>query len=135
MNQEYSTRLLDLLIENGRRILGAGFGLNYAEGSLFDVINFLRQEGDLKDHFLQRAKAAFALREPNGLEPGSVPTELIELVAHELRWPEFRELSQERVNKFFGGDLRLARGDLAAHVLDAYSDDWKDRIFYKRYAK
>lgn len=133
MEIQFSAKLLNLLIENGLRILAAGFGVNWAEGSFFDVVRLLREEEDLKPYFLDRARATMLLPAPGQLEPGTVPPELIELVAHELRWPELLEIARLRIERVFGGDVSLAIGDIAGHLPKAYDDAWEDREFYRRY--
>ena len=133
MDTNFAIRLLDVLIENALRILAAGFGVNWAESSFFDVARLLRQEDVLKQHFLERVRATFAMRVPEQLEPGAVPVELIELVAHELRWPELLEIAQERIDNVFGGDATLAVGDIAHRLPEAYDDRWQDREFYQHY--
>src|SRR6478752_2465137 len=133
MDAHFARKLLDVLIENSRRILAAGFGVNWAESSFFDTVRLLRQEDSTKSHFLERVRSTFAMPAPGGLDPGVVPTELIELVAHELRWPELRELAVERINTHFHGDATLAVGDIARRLPDAYEDRWQDREFYERY--
>jgi hypothetical protein len=72
-------------------------------------------------------------RAPGRLDAGTVPIELIELVAHETRWPELQELAQQRIDKFFGGDATLAVGDVAHRLSEAYDDNWQDRDFYQHY--
>jgi hypothetical protein len=133
MDASFSRKLLDLLIENALRILAAGFGVNWAESSFFDIIRLIRQEEILKEHFLERVRATFAMPAPGCLDLGTVPTELIELVAHEFRWPELQQIAQHRINTVFGGDAMLAIGDVAHRLPDAYQDDWQDREFYEHY--
>lgn len=133
METSVATKLLDVLIENALRIMTSGFGVNWAESSFFDVVRLLRQEDDLKDYFLKRVGATLALRAPGQLDPGTVPIELIELVAHELRWPELLDLAQQRIVKFFDGDPTLAIGDLADRLPKAYEGNWEDREFYEHY--
>lgn len=133
MDISFATKLLDVLVENALRILAAGFGVNWAESSFFDVVRLLKQQEDLKGHFLERVRATFAMRAPGRLDPGTVPIELIEVVAHELRWPELQKLAHERIEKFFSGDTMLAVGDIAHRLPEAYEDDWQDREFYVRY--
>lgn len=133
MDTRFAIRLLDVLIENATRIMAAGFGVNWAESSFFDVVRLLREEENLKSYFLERVQAAFAMRAPGRLDPGTVPIELVELVTHELRWPELLELARERIDNFFGGDEALAVGDITHRLSEAYKDDWQDREFYRHY--
>jgi hypothetical protein len=133
MDASFASRLLDILIENALRIMAAGFGVNWAESSFFDVVRLLRQEKMLKGYFLEKVRATFAMPAPGRLDPGMVPIELIELVAHEFRWPELQELAQQRIRMFFGGDAALAIGDIARRLSEAYQDNWQDREFYEQY--
>ena len=133
MDIYYAKKLLDIYIENVRNILCAGFGVNHAETALFDVIRFLREEPLLKQYFLKRVESTFSMPDVGSLEVGMVPGDLIELVAHELRWPEFLELAKNRVKIFFHGDITLAAGDVSSSIRNAYSNEWADREFYLHY--
>ena len=135
MDEKFGITLLETLIDNSLRILAAGFGVNWAESSFFDVVRLLQQEEFLKKHFLKRVRTTFAMSAPAQLESGAVPIELIELVAHELRWPELLELAQQRIDLIFGGDSVLAISDIAARLPEAYDDSWKDREFYQKYTQ
>jgi hypothetical protein len=135
MDASVARKLLDLLIDNALRILTVGFGVNWAESSFFDVVRLLRQEDALKEYFLGRVRATLSMRAPECLDPGTVPVELIELVAHELRWPELLEIAEQRVGKFFHGDRMLAIGDIARRLPEAYEDNWQDREFYEHYKR
>ena len=114
--------------------MSEGFGVDRAESSFFDVVDLLREEESLKAHFLERVRTMLEKRDAGSLEPGSVPKELIQLVAHELRWREIESLSRRRVDLFFHGDPLLAVGDIACGISAAFDDDWEDREFYRRYA-
>jgi hypothetical protein len=119
MDPEYSKILLDILVDNARRILAAHFGVDRAESTFFDIIGLLREDQSVEDqplkaYFLARVRKSLESH-PYGLDEGDVPMELIELTAHELRWPEFKALSQKR------------------RILEAYDDHWRDREFYRRY--
>ncbi len=63
-----------------------------------------------------------------------MPSELVELLAHEMKWGEFNDLAEERIQNLFGGDRELAISDLSFHVLEAVRDDWEDRHFYRKYS-
>lgn len=133
MDVESSRKLLGILVDNGSRILQAGFGVDRAESSFFDVINLLREDQSLKGDFLARVRTTLERRHPWGAEEGSVPRELIELAAHELRWSEFSELADARLQGVFGGDTVLARSDMVHSIPAALADDWEDREFYRHY--
>lgn len=133
MSDSVFDKLLTILIDNSSRILLAGFGLGWAESTFFDIVRLLRQEDSLKPIFLSKVRSTFAIPSLGGLTNGEVPAELIELVAHELRWPELLELARRRIEERFGGDMAFAAGDVARRLSEAYSDDWEDREFYRRY--
>jgi hypothetical protein len=88
------------------------------------VIELLREEPKLKPFFLNLVQTTLADRCPSGTGDGQVPRELIELAAHELRWPEFVALASERLTGMFGGNWRLAASDPARSIPEALSDDW-----------
>ena len=113
--------------------MSEGFGVDRAESSFFDVVGLLREERSLKAYFLERVRTTLGKRNAGSLEPRAVPKELIELIAHELRWREIESLARRRVDLFFHGDPLLAVGDIACSISAAFKDDWEDREFYKRY--
>jgi hypothetical protein len=133
MDPDFSRKLLNILIENSVRILSNGFGVDRAEATFFDVINLLRNEKYLKSDFLKMAEKTLGKRDASGLDSGDVPRELMELTAHEMRWPELQALAEKRVVEYFHGDRGLAIGDIATSIASAYKDDWLDREFYNRY--
>jgi hypothetical protein len=135
MDAEFSRKLLTILVENSVRILSAGFGVDRAEATFFDVIDLLRNEKALRSDFFEMAEKTLGKRDASGLDSGDVPRELMELVAHEMRWPELQALAEKRVGDYFHGDRTLAIGDIATSIASAYKDDWLDREFYKHYGR
>lgn len=133
MDAVSAKKLLDMHIENAARMLNEGFGVNHAESIFFDIIRLLRQESELKPYFLEKVARTFSSPDVGRPHSGIVPRELIELVAHELRWAELRELARLRITNLFGGNTTLAIGDIANSINDAYSDNWQDREFYEHY--
>jgi hypothetical protein len=133
MELVHARKLLDIQIENARRILGAQFGVNHAEAIFFDIIRLLREDVLLKPYFLEKVEKSFAMPFIEDWNPGAVPRELIELVAHELRWTELLELANKRIQDRFKGDAAFAAGDIASRISLAFRDDWEDRDFYRHY--
>ena len=133
MDVASAKKLLDILIENALRILSAGFGVDSAESSFFDIVGLLRREIALKGYFLEKVHTMFSMPDPGRLDAGMVPKEIIELVAHELRWNELRDLADKRIEDYFRGDAARAIGDIAHNIAAAYDDNWADREFYESY--
>jgi len=133
MDIKYEEELLVILIENVARILNVGFGVNHAEPSLFQIISLLKEEDGLKEEFLEMVRFTFKANDPGNCESGMVPTELVELAAHELRWSEFKQIADDRVANRFNSDRSLAVGDICMRIDEAFNDDWEDREFYARY--
>ena len=134
MDYENSKRLLNIFIENSNRILSAGFGLNCVESTFFEVVELLKEYSDLKAEFMSKVEVAMAAVDV-GILVSEIPShELIELVAHEMRWMEILECAEMRIRSRFHGDRSLAVGDIATSVIEAYNDNWPDREFYAHYA-
>jgi hypothetical protein len=114
--------------------LEEGYGIETVEVALFQIVDMLRENPNLKPQFLEMVEQTFSKRWPYALGENGVPAELIELATHELRWPEFAVLANTRIQEIFGGDKILAISDVAHKVIEAYADDWDDREFFKRYA-
>jgi hypothetical protein len=133
METVLANRLLDILIDNAARILHAGYGLNHAGSTLFEVIQLLRQESSVVPYFLSKIEVTLEASDPGELKPGMVPRELIELAAHEFRWEILTVMAQQRVLRHFCGDAKLAIGDVAHGIQEALLEDWPDREFYSFY--
>ena len=133
MDSSRKLELLSLLIDNCKRLLAAKYGVNAAEPELFRVIDFVRHDGELRNEFLRRSSLTFSQEDGWGLEPAALPREMIELASHELRWPEFLQQADDRIERQFSGNASLAAGDIASAVRTAFRDDWEDREFYDRY--
>ncbi len=135
MNSDSASQLLAIYLRNSRRILRANFGIREVESTFFDIIGLLRDHEELKGEMLRAIRNTMVSVEPGSLADDMVPTELIELLAHELHWVELKAISSERVQCRLGGDWRLASGDISTRVLEAFSDSWADREFYARYGR
>jgi hypothetical protein len=135
MKLEHAEKLLEILVENSMQILRFGFGLDNVESTFYEIVDLLRSNPNLKRSFLAMVRITMDSDEPGRLDAGMAPRELIELIAHELKWDEIRFLSQERIRNKFNGDRNIAQGDIAESVIDAFDECWPDREFYKRLQK
>lgn len=137
MDIDRSKALLDIFIENSSKVLRSGFGVNYAEPSFFSVIDFLKEEPALKDYLIPRISSVLRENDPTSvdLKVGKIPVELIELIAHEMRWDELRALANQRIKDKYNGDWSFAPGDISQRIIDALGNKWEDRQFYKRYSQ
>lgn len=133
MDLSAAQQLVTIYVDNARRVLRAHFGVDRAESSFFDVIELLREEPNLTPFFIHAVRDSFIQHDPRSLEEWVLPRELVELAAHELRWPEFAEIARERIELLYKGDESLAASDPAMAVLAAYDPAWEDRQFYRRY--
>jgi|GEM_PF-1559024 len=133
MDDANKLRLMDILVENINRILSAGFGLNEVEAAMFEIVELLRTNPQLKEDALAHIKRSFAEPDLGSLSGSLFPPELIHLIGHELRWPELLLLARDRISVRFSGDAQLAVGDISTTLSDAYNDKWLDREFYRRY--
>lgn len=96
------------------------------------VLNFLAKNEDRRAALSQRlidvmAQYRFARDKPGTL----LPSTAIAYSMHELRWPEVRAFA-ERENAAFYSPKRAT---LMTDILSAYSDEWEDREFYRRFQK
>jgi hypothetical protein len=62
------------------------------------------------------------------LEP-LLPSSTIAYSMHVLRWPEIRRFVEEENRSFYAPRMST----FMSAILDAFSDDWEDRDFYKRF--
>ncbi|WP_315774133.1 MULTISPECIES: hypothetical protein [unclassified Bradyrhizobium] len=133
MDLNLSEKLLDILIDNSRRVLDAGFGIGWAESTFIEVVRLLRQEHELKQKFLSRVKDVLANTDSSRQSASLPPIELVEFVSHEIRWPELLSLAQLRIDNLSRADKNLAVGDISSRIKEAFADNWPDREFYRCY--
>ncbi|PZQ57039.1 MAG: hypothetical protein DI555_02650 [Novosphingobium pentaromativorans] len=117
-----------IFIENCRRILSANYGVDRAEAAMFDVVDLVREHPGLRQVLLTKVRNTLAKDDGSGYLPDEIPSELIELAAHEFRWPEFETLASDRVARFPHAWCDIGRG-----IADAMADGWEDREFFRRY--
>ncbi|MGN7831223.1 hypothetical protein ACTJI2_06375 [Pseudoxanthomonas sp. 22568] len=125
-------RLLSILVENSARILRAGFGVESAKSTLYEIVDLVRNNKELELEFINMASDFLLAPEPEMKGSNVMPLELLELAAHELRLGELVDLAMERVSYRFKGDMRAAAGDVSVRILRAASDDWEDRDIFER---
>ncbi len=131
MDLESAFGLLDILCENANRIIEPGYGLRAAESTFFEVVGLIRSNEQLKPYVLRKVSTVMKTRDvASGV---AMPSELVELLAHEFRWPEFKDLAEQRLQALFDGDRLLAMSDLSDHVILALQDNWECRTFYRHY--
>jgi len=58
-----------------------------------------------------------------------LPGTAIAYAMHELRWPEVFSVAQAENREYYAKHMETSMTNL----MDAYSDDWEDHIFYKRF--
>jgi hypothetical protein len=64
------------------------------------------------------------------LVSGEVSDEPIAYLMHALRWPEIRDWAQARLREV---QDPLAHGRHFQKVIAAYSDEWENKAFYKKF--
>lgn len=62
---------------------------------------------------------------------GEISDEPVAYLMHVLRWPEIRDWAQARVQELSNP---LAHGRHFQKILAAYSDNWENRVFYKKFS-
>jgi hypothetical protein len=125
---------LEKMISSISDTMNALHGIETVEPALFEIVDMVRGDQNLKVEFLALVAGSFENPDKSGLFAGGVPRELVELATHELKWPEFAVLADKRIQDIFGGDESLAMSDVSQSVKAAYADDWEDRDLFERYA-
>lgn len=75
-------------------------------------------------------RSALAASDPLNV-PNTLPElELIELVVHELRWPEIVDIARERRSALEAQFPGRSRGDASRRIIAAADPDWEDRDLY-----
>lgn len=137
MHEEVAKEYTELLLDHAFQIFSKQYGVNYAEHVFIEIVRVIRDTPSLKAHFLAMIEKTLSVDDvylyylkerPENFVSG----ELIEFLAHIFRWSEFSDLAQKRKARRFGKDLDPRRSsDIADGIIDALSDDWADREFYR----
>lgn len=130
---ELAMDTFDRLVSESMEMLKRGFGINYVESSFFEIVGLIDSSTAVRHEFLLRSKSLLGASDPGRIVEKSVPTELLELVAHELKMKELYAMAENRLNQKFSGDRKRASGDISLRLLAAFDSDWEDREFYRSY--
>ncbi|MFC5474727.1 hypothetical protein [Paraherbaspirillum soli] len=107
------------------------FGEDQLEPLYVEFLEFLKNNAECRQELIELIVGIMqkyrTARETKGrLLPGTA----ISYAMHELRWPEVLTFANSENKEFYS--QRMAT--VMAHIIDAYSDDWEDRIFYQRFS-
>ena len=105
-------------------------GEDQLETLYVQFLEFLLRSGEhrqrLVELILDVMKKYRTAREIKGrLLPGTA----IAYAMYELRWPEIFSFAESENRDFYSKRMETSMSNL----MNAYSDDWEDRIFYKRF--
>ena len=106
------------------------FGEDQLEPLYVQFLEFLSMNEEhrqqLVELILDVMKRYRTAREVKGrLLPGTA----IAYAMHELRWPEIFAFANSENREFYAKRMETSMSNL----MDAYSNDWEDRIFYERF--
>jgi len=106
------------------------FGEDQLEPLYVQFLEFLMENEEhrqqLVELILSVMKKYRTAREVKGrLLPGTA----IAYAMHELRWPEVFAFADSENREYYAKRMETSMSNL----MDAYSDEWEDRIFYERF--
>lgn len=106
------------------------FGEDQLEPLYVQFLEFLARNEEHRQQLVERIlgvmKKYRTAREVKGrLLPGTA----IAYAMHELRWPEIFAFADSENREFYAPRMETSMSNL----MDAYSDEWEDRIFYERF--
>ena len=111
-------------------------GVNHAEFIFVRLSELIKEYEKLKPWFLKNVRStlegkwldlATEIKRPQGY----VPEELIEYIAHVMKWSEFEEIALFELEKHKGDEIYLINRNLPSSILKALDSNWEDREFYK----
>ena len=111
-------------------------GVNHAEFIFIRFAEHLKEYENQKPWFLAKLKTTMEsdwsnLTADAKRPQGFVPEELVEYIAHVMKWPEFEENALKELEKHRGDEIYLNNRNLPSSILKALDSNWEDREFYK----
>ncbi|MCD9875434.1 hypothetical protein [Streptomyces guryensis] len=97
-------------------------GVDEIEPLLEDLLLFLKRHDECRAAMEVRFRQIL-----DSLPPGGV--EIVQYCMFEFRWPGVREYAKE----LFAGTRDVLRRQSYRRIIEAFSDDWPERVIYSRY--
>jgi hypothetical protein len=104
------------------RVEPLSVGVDEIEPLLEDLLLFLKRHDECRPAMEVRFRQLL-----ESLPPGGV--EIMQYCMHEFRWPEVRKNAEE----LLAGTLDVLRRQSYGRIIEAFSDDWPERVIYSRY--
>ncbi len=132
--EQYGETLLDYAFD--MLFLRETCGVNHAEFIFIRLAEFLEEFKDLKPWFLENLRGTMDGSWPNLATQTKrphcyLPEELVEYIAHVMKWPEFKEIALNELEKHKGDEIYLINRNLPTSILEALDSNWEDKEFYK----
>jgi len=130
---EYGETLLDYAFD--MLMLRETCGVNHAEFIFVRTTEHLKEYPELKGWFIGKLKSTLEnnwlnvgaeTKRPNGYIPG----ELVEYIAHTMKWKELKEIALNELEKHKNNQVYLMDRNLPSSILEALENDWEDIEFY-----
>jgi hypothetical protein len=95
-----------------------------------EILVLLSTNPKLKAMFIEQLKAIISSYR-TARETGEVilPVSVIAYCMHELRWAEIFDFCKKENVEFYS----QKQATTLVEIIDAFNDDWEDKIFYRRY--
>lgn len=108
------------------------FGENELEPFYIELLEFLRQNERYRPQLVELILGEMRrYRTARTVKARILPGMAIAYVMHELRWPEVFNFAQAENREFYAERMETVMSNL----MEAYTDDWEDRIFYERFSR
>ncbi len=97
-----------------------------------ELLNFLVLHQSHREVLLQRLFAIMrGYRTSRERQEPLLPATAIAYAMHELRWPEVLQFAKHENDDFWW----RSKSTVMTEIMDAYGDDWEDKVFYRRFSK
>ena len=99
------------------------------------LAKLLEEHKALKQWFIKNVESTIALVSPSistekSRPLGFVPEELIEYIAHAIKWPEFKQIAEAELERHREDKVYLNSRNLPNSMLAALDEKWEDLDFY-----
>jgi len=106
------------------------FGEDRLEPLYVEFLEFIAKNEAHRQRLVDRILGVIrAYRTARAVKGRLLPGTAIAYAMHELRWPEVFDFAESENRKFYAARMDTSM----SNIMDAYSDDWEDRIFYERF--
>jgi len=103
--------------------LNSEYSFDKAESNYLRCLEIIRRAPEMRSEIIDLLKSLFDTR--------AISSEPVAYLMHVLRWPEMRDWAEVKLSQLPNA---IATGAPLEKMIEAFSDDWENREFYKLFS-